>query len=591
MLTQPRFLWLTALLLAVVSNTHPQSGAGQAAPGPQRQTSQTAAPQPQQGEPPAEVKPEDRCTIEGLVVNAATGEPLKKARLVLRSVGAPQANPPREAYAALSDASGRFAIREIAPGRYYLRARRNGFAQQDYGQKGPDSRGTVLALERGQVLRDLTIRLQPGGVITGRVVDEDGEPLSDVGVMAMRYAYLQGKKELVPFSGGNETNDLGEYRLFGLLPGRYYVVARDTSGRFMNWEGPVRPSRDPSQQEQGYARTYYPGVSDIGQAEAILLRPGEERRGIDFRLTPVRLVTVRGKVVDEVTGNPVRNVSLMLMLRGGMGFEPQASGRVSAADGSFELRGVAPGSYVIIGGFSDDGRRLRVHQPVEVGTSDLENVLVTLGPGVELKGAIKFDEQPAQPVEMKQIRVYLQPAEGAFPGGGRSTTKEDGTFTVEGLSPGPHHVRLWGLPEGVYLKRAQFGDDDALEKGVTIQPGAPPAALELTLSADAGVVEGIILDEDKNPVTGAQALLVPDPKFRHNPEMFVQATADQNGRFVAPAVRPGEYRAFAFEELQPGAYIDPDFLRPFEDSGKTVRVEPRQRQSLELELTPLAGSE
>jgi hypothetical protein len=384
---------------------------------------------------------------------------------------------------------------------------------------------------------------------------------------------------------------LGEYRIFGLLPGRYYVLARDTSGRFSNWEGPVRPSRDSSQQEQGYMRTYYPGVYDIGQAEAIRLRPGEERRGIDFRLTPVRLVSVRGKVVDEATGNPVRNVGLALMLRGGIGFEPHTSGRVSAADGSFELRGVAPGSYVITGYYNDDGRRFRVHQPVEVGTSDVDNVIVTLGPGVELKGAIKFEEQPAQPVEMKQVRVYFQPVEGAVPGGGRSTTKEDGTFTVEGLFPGVHHVRVWGLPEGLYLKRVQFGEEEGLEKGITIQPGAAAPALELTLSADAGAVEGIILDEEKEPIAGAQAVLVPEPKFQRNPEMFVQVTADQHGRFVVPAVRPGEYRALAFEELQPGAYMDPDFLRPFEDSGKTVRVEPRQRQSLELKVTPLAGSE
>ena len=125
---------------------------------------------------------------------------------------------------ASTDSAGQFAITGIAPGKYRLSAERSGFINTQYGARGPNKPGTLLTLEPGQKSSDLAMRLTPQGVIAGRVLDEDGEPVANVDVQVLRQQYMQGRKQMAR-TGGATTNDLGEYRVFGLPPGRYFVSA------------------------------------------------------------------------------------------------------------------------------------------------------------------------------------------------------------------------------------------------------------------------------------------------------------------------------------------------------------------------------
>jgi len=160
------------------------------------------------------VKPEEMCTIEGVVVKATTGDPLKKAVLTLTKVeehGQPKS--------AASDASGRFQLKNVEPGRYHLYASRNGYARREYGQRATHGSGTILTLTAGQHLKDISFRLTPAGVIAGHVYDEDGEPIAEAEVQALRFEYEKGQRKLRT-SGETQTNDLGDYRLYGLEPGQ-----------------------------------------------------------------------------------------------------------------------------------------------------------------------------------------------------------------------------------------------------------------------------------------------------------------------------------------------------------------------------------
>jgi protocatechuate 3,4-dioxygenase beta subunit len=143
---------------------------------------------------------------------------LRRADLSPNSGGAPTS------YSTATDVGGSFAMKDIDPGKYRLSVNRIGFVAGEYGARGPLQSGTTLSLARGQHLQGADFRLTPHAVITGRVVDEDGEPVANAQVQAMRYRYTQGRKQLQPF-GGSSTNDLGEYRMFGLAPGRYYLSA------------------------------------------------------------------------------------------------------------------------------------------------------------------------------------------------------------------------------------------------------------------------------------------------------------------------------------------------------------------------------
>ena len=168
----------------------------------------------------AQVASDALCSIEGRVVNALTGEPLKKAGLFLLSSEPPPRDTPQTLYSTVSGPDGHFAMTNLPPGPYWLSVDRSGFTRAGYGARTPGQRGAMIHLSRGQTLTDVDFRLTPQGIVLGRVVDEDGEPVINAQVQLLRLHYAQGKRQLGeahrwPPIG---TNDLGEYRVFGLDP-------------------------------------------------------------------------------------------------------------------------------------------------------------------------------------------------------------------------------------------------------------------------------------------------------------------------------------------------------------------------------------
>src|SRR5712692_6828588 len=170
---------------------------------------------------------------------------------------------------------------------------------------------TPLSLAPGQNVRDVVFRLTPNAVISGRVFDEDGEPMERVTVQARLFMYRHGQRQLMPASGAM-TDDLGEYRIFGLAPGRYYLSATYRSG----WYNFAQDRSAAKSEEEGYAPTYYPGTTDSAGATPIEASAGVHLRGIDFTLKKTRVVRVRGRVVNTVTNRAARNTVVMLRSRG-----------------------------------------------------------------------------------------------------------------------------------------------------------------------------------------------------------------------------------------------------------------------------------
>ena len=235
----------------------------------------------------AQTKPDDPCAVSGQVSNAATGEPVRRALVYLRRIDmSPGVTNIQVSNTGTTDAAGRFAIAGIAPGKYRLSAERSGFITTQYGSRGPGKAGTLLTLEPGQKSSDLAMRLTPHGVIAGRVLDEEGEPVPSANVQVSRQQYMQGRKQMSRMNGAS-TNDLGEYRVFGLAPGRYYVSAE------------TRPNPMLPQAEDEYVTTYFPRTTDAAAAAPIDVAPGAQLRNIDIPLAKMHTVTVRGRVVKR----------------------------------------------------------------------------------------------------------------------------------------------------------------------------------------------------------------------------------------------------------------------------------------------------
>ena len=131
--------------------------------------------------PPTETKPEDLGSLEGQVLNAFTGEAIRKAAVVLRRVDS-TATPTLNGYSTATDDAGKMAMKDIEPGTYRMTVYRTGYVNGEYGAPGPGRQGATLTLDRGQKVGDLVVKLTPHGVVTGRVVDRDGDPVSNVQV-------------------------------------------------------------------------------------------------------------------------------------------------------------------------------------------------------------------------------------------------------------------------------------------------------------------------------------------------------------------------------------------------------------------------
>ncbi len=523
--------------------------------------------------PQSATKPEpkraDLCTLEGVVVAAEGGAPLQKAWVSLQNPDTQE-----ESKGALTDASGRFVVKNVQPGRYRLSAGRNGYVNQPYGQKEPGQPGTILALAPGQQVRDLSIRLIRAAAISGHVYDEDGEPLLRARVSAMVYGYSRGQRQLMS-RNMTTTDDLGEYRIFGLPPGQYYVSAGYQTLPY---------SRDGLQ--VSYGTSFYPGTADPAAATPITLRAGDDYPGVDFSLQPAKSVTVSGRVFNGITGQPGVGANLYLTARsrsvpGFFAFGSQAY--VQNREGDFKLTGVSPGAYYLVAMIESGGRPYVSRLSLDVGDSDVEGVNVVITRGIDLRGRIRIEGK----VDLAGLEVYLAPREqGIYLGVNSAAIDSDGTFALNGASDGSYDVNVQHLPDYAYVKAVMVGGDDILLKGLEISGGQSPGPLEIVLSGNAGRIEGTV-SKDLKAASSAEVILLPDdPELRQKWWGAKQTSTDQYGRFTLQGVRPGDYKIYAFEKIEPGAYLDPSFMKPFQERGVAVHIEEGGTRAVQLELIP-----
>ena len=534
---------------------------------------------------PEPVKPEDKCSLEGTVTSGISGEPLKKAHLSLRPLGAPNGVP----YGAVTDGAGHFLIEDVDPGRYFLSASRNGFVTQPYSPQGNAKRSTTLTLGNGQHLKEVIMKMTPQGVIAGRILDEDGEPLANVMVQTMMYAYQRGKRQLVP-GGGGSTNDLGDFRIHGLRPGKYLISASFRGDMSLMQPERIAPGQAP-QAEEGYATTYYPNTTKPDSASQLEVTPGAQMLGLNMTLARTRTVRVKGHIVGLGDMNAARRTNLSLFPHDSFAFMgmPRAFARVNDAKGTFEFRGVAPGSYLISADMFDDNKRFSARVPVEVGNANVEDVEIRLQAPADLSGRIVIEDNGD--VKGAGLNVFLQPRSNLQGmGGGGGPIKEDLTFKLNNIGPDPYEVNVFGLPESFYVRAVRLGTQDVTDTGVDFTNGVSAEELTVVISPNGGQVEGTVQNAKGENAAGSTVTLIPDVTHRSINALYKTANTDQNGHFTIRGVRPGEYTIYAWEEIESGAYQDPDFLKPHESSATTVSVKASGHDTLQLKAVPAENS-
>jgi len=536
--------------------------------------SQTGQQQQSNTPPPPPTRPEDLCTIEGQAVNALTGEPVKKAQVIMNNLGG-RAN---ANLGAITDAAGHFTIEKIDPGRYNISAERNGYVHFQYGARTPDRPGAPVTLDPGQKRRDLVLKLVPQGVITGKVLDEDGEPVEYAQIRAMRYAFVRGKRQM---AGGvtSGTDDLGEYRIYGLSPGKYYISA---SYRRHSSMTPTQDRQPAAEANEGYAPTYFPGTTDPGSASAIQVPAGAMLGGVDITLRKARTVRIRGHLVNPAGEELPPFVSIRVVPRDGVFLNSPYMARAGRG-GVFEIRDLTPGAYMLLAQWSDENKFRMVRQPVEVGNSNLDDVTVLLTPAMSLKGQLRVDG--TADVNLGSANILLTP-QGPMPMGmANARADEDGMFTLDNVNADSYAVTVRGLPPTFFVKSIRMGDTDALDAGLDLTQGSA-GTLDILVSPNGGEIDGVVANSKGEFASGATVVLVPDAAHRQRTDLFKTTATDTSGHFSLKGISPGEYKLFAWEDIEPGAYQDPEFLAPFENQGESVTIREGSRENRQLKLIP-----
>lgn len=524
--------------------------------------------------------PPTAAVVDGSVINKLTGAPVKSAHVIYTRIGRGTSGL-SSPISKDTDAEGHFSL-QLEPGAYRLWVERNGFARQVYGALSPAGEGTALTLAPGQQLRQIAFRVVPLGAIAGRVFDEDGEPVLGVGIQVLRFSYANGRRQLISVAG-TSSNDHGEYRAFGLRAGRYLLRA-SVPGAPMS--RPFESGALIPEAQDPYAAVYYPGVVEVDAASPIFLAEGSELADVDFQLHKVRAVTVRGHLASPIENFSASQLKIVLAHNEGnvASYIDRASAFVDSATGKFEIRGVSPGSYLLVAWQLSAGRPLGGRVPVEVSaTTTTEDVTATLTSAFDITGTLEIEGAPRGSVP--SLTVRLAPAEGLSPGPSPSSkVAGDGSIRLSGVTPGLWTLLIDSLPEGFWVKTESFASNEILAGELNVSESSR-GQLRIVLAGNGAQISGTVTAENQ-PCSATVVLVPAAPELRGSHQMYKITNATERGIFTLKGVRPGSYKLFAFREIEPFDWFDPESLRMVEAMGEPIVVSASENALRDLVAIP-----
>ena len=543
--------------------------------------------------------------IRGRVIAADTGAGLRRVQVRI-------AGPDVQSRLTMTDADGRFEFRDLPAGRFNVFSSKSGYVSVQYGQTRPFEAGKPIELADGQLVDKADISMPRGSVISGRVLDEAGDPVTDAMVSAMRSAWVNGRRRLQPTGRMGSTNDLGQFRLYGLPPGDYFVSAtlRDMAMMEMNFAamgpGAPPPNTPPS---SGYAPTYFPGIANGSEAQKITIASGQDAHNTDFALLPVRLSKISGVVISS-EGKPVAGTMINAMPRSAdVAFGPMlGSSTRTGPNGSFTLNGVAPGDYTlqtrsfqmmtsgsgdmvtVAARASGPGDESEVGQlQLSVGGEDISNVVIVTSKGATATGQVTF-EGGTRPASLPTLRINASPVlmEGPMmgPGGGPASVGADGSFTLRGLS-GLRIVRPAPVPPGWMLKEVRVNGADVTDSGIEFKAGETLAGLEVVLTSRVTQVAGTVKTPAGAPVQDYTVVVFSDDPERWalpNNRHVAGVRPDQDGRFQVKNLPAGRYYAVAAEYLAQGEWGDPEVLDRLKARATSFTLKDGESKTLDLTM-------
>ena len=544
--------------------------------------------------------------IQGRVVNADTGTAVRMATIRLTS-------PDMAGAATTSDGDGRFEFTDLPAGRYTIRVAKGGFTTTVFGQPASGSGGQAaggspaIVLQGGQRYDRGELRLPRGGVITGRVLDAFGDPVTEAGVSAYRAEYIQPGLRRLSAGRAVQTNDLGDFRIYGLEPGKYYVGASLRAlPPTMPGDSGSAPPRVVASRE-GVATTFFPGTAIASDARLLTVEAGKETTSVDIVLQSVRLSRVSGSVVDS-RGRPSPDVIVWLnparadgaLVPSGGGFDAV---EVDAA-GHFSLPNIAPGDYRLdvqskarMEGIAKSGSTGLAGPgpltefasvPITVSGDDLDSLQVQTTLGARLSGRLVFEGAASPPAAQAKTMVTALPL---LQSTGLSATllvagapiQPDGTFEVRGVM-GTRLVRVNGLPAGTALKSVRANGLDVTDEGLEIGQ-ADVGDVEVVVTTTPAKISGSVTDVAGVPERDYVVVVFSQDRRRWTAPLnrfVVLARPSPDGTFSVPALPAGNYLAVALPSAESGEWAEPDNLERLRAKATPFALGERESKTLVL---------
>jgi len=665
--------------------------------------------------------------ISGVVTTGSTGTPVRRARVTLSGTEL------RGGRSTITNDQGQFSFAALPPGRFTMTASKAGYVNVPYGAKKPGRPGTPIQLAAAQEMKNANITLPKGGVITGIVLDDSGEPSPGTQVRVLRYVMRTGEKTLEQ-AGQAQADDRGMYRIYGLQPGDYLVSAvprnqgigdlRNTIaaeiesamqqlqagglgallggrggggagggggaaggggggrgganqalgpggnrlaaaagvdlGQLMGRGGnPDLAARAQQLQQQlsqmdqeqsaAYAPVYYPGTPSPSAASAVTLAISEERGGVDFRLMLVQTAKVEG-TVQSPDGPLPQNTQITLVPMDQIGMPPIPGASTSATrasqDGHFAFNNIAPGQYRVMaranvravdtaqaqtqdmtgrgagrgqgpGGRGGPGGQITQvlwgSADISVSGQDVQNVSVSLQPGMTVRGRVTFDSTTLlPPTDLTRVRVNIMQRgtqQGMEMGGiPPALVDASGNFTVTGVPPGRYSISAnaaAGQAPGAtapagggrggaagggtgqwVLKSAAGGGADILDFGLTVEPHQDVTGLTLSFVDRTQEVSGTIQDPSGKPTADFTIILFASDKSFWVPQArrILSARPSTDGKFAFRNIPAGDYRLTAVTDVENGEWFDPNFLSQLVNVSIPLRINDGEKKVQDIKV-------
>ena len=524
------------------------------------------------GNPEQDPHDQEMAVITGHVLAEDGGHPLANATLSLRSKAAPPHDPPRTVR---TDSSGQYTFKDLDPGQYTLRATRHGYLPRTYGQKPAyslriDSVGTALTVGPGQVLENIDFRLIRGGVVEGRVVDQDKEPVERVAVRLRVLRSLGGEGRLLPF-GRDETDDRGHFRIYGVPPGNYYLRVSP------------RPLFDDSRSpRRSFAPTYYPGVLTADDAATIKMTAGEEAGGFNITVIEGSSFSVSGRVLTP-DGKPAHSVWIVSMKQSGKEISTGIGQHTNTdLQGEFKVSGLLPGSYRLYARAGGGENEQLATAGVEVVDQDLSGLTLMLAKGADITGRILVDGGGGD-LDWRRISLGMSPSKENLNrmsfGGTRASLEKDLTFKIANHPEGPYHLMVRFPPGNHYVSSIRFDGQDITDHPIELKSNDRLDGMEIHISSQGARINGRVEKAEEREVAAGATVLVfsADPQLRDYPSRFTRTTqTDQSGNYSLEGLAPGNYLVCALVDHQSGNEWDSDYLKSLEKDSERIELSASQ---------------